>query len=259
MLRVLAGHSAAACDVIEVRLDFLRDAAPRMREIVKASPKPVIATCRRAGEGGAFDGSEKARLDLLAKAADVGAAWVDVEDDVPSADVKRLAGRGAKILRSLHVPALPQQADDVVARLCEGPADAAKLVPLRASAADVVRLLDLVGRNPGRLAAHVANLPFSRYAGAAMGSLFTYASLVPGGLIPTPIPTVWTTLERMQFARLRRGAPLFVLIGADVERSVSPDMLNRAFESLDLPHVALRWSCDDPAPALDAVERFGWA
>src|SRR6185295_18491484 len=135
----------------------------------------------------------------------------------------------------------------------------AKLVPLRASPADVVRLLDLVGRHGERLGAHVSNSPFSRYAGAAMGSLFTYASLRPGGRIPAPIPTVRTTVERMRFERLRRGAALFVLLGRDVERSVSPDMLNRAFEGMGLRHVALRWSCDDPAPALDALERFGWA
>lgn len=262
LLRLLRsdGPSAAAlCDVIELRLDYLPDAAARLPDVVRASPKPVMATCRRAGEGGAFDGGERARLDLLARAADVGAAWVDVEDDVPAAEIGRIAGRGAKVVRSLHVPSLPDRADDVVSRLLEPPADAAKLVALRASPADVVRLLDLVGRRGERLGAHVSNSPFSRYAGAAMGSLFTYASLRPGGLIPAPIPTVRTTVDRMRFERLRRGAPLFVLIGGDVERSVSPDMLNRAFEGLGLKHVALRWSCDDPAPALDALERFGWA
>jgi 3-dehydroquinate dehydratase type I len=257
--QLLAGRAAALCDVIELRLDYLPDAASRLADVVKSSTKPVMVTCRRAGEGGAFDGGERLRLDLLARAADVGAAWIDVEDDVPAADVAKLAGRGAKIVRSLHVPSLPERADDVVSRLLELPADAAKLVPLRATAADVVRLLDLVGRRGEKLGAHVSNSPFSRYAGAAMGSLFTYASLRPGGLIPAPIPTVRTTVDRMRFERLRRGAPLFVLVGADVERSVSPDMLNRAFEGLGLKHVALRWSCDDPAPALDALERFGWA
>jgi len=257
--QLIAGRAAALCDVIEVRLDYLPDAAARLADVVRASAKPVMATCRRAGEGGAFDGGERARLDLLARAADVGAAWVDVEEDVPAAEALRLAGRGAKIVRSLHVPALPERADDVVSRLLEPPADAAKLVALRSSPADVVRLLDLVGRRGEKLGAHVSNSPFSRYAGASMGSLFTYASLRPGGLIPAPIPTVRATVDRMRFERLRRGAPLFVLIGADVERSVSPDMLNRAFEGLGLKHVALRWSCDDPAPAIDAMERFGWA
>ena len=258
LLAILRGPAARACDLVEVRLDYLPDAAARLPEILRASPKPVMATCRRAGEGGAFDGDESTRLGLLGRAADLGAAWVDVEDDVPASEVAPLAGRGAKIVRSLHVPALPDRADEVVTRLLAAPADAAKLVPLKASAADIVRLLDLVGRHGERLAAHVSNSPFSRYAGAAMGSLFTYVSLRPGGRIPAPIPTVRLAVERMRFERLRRGAPLFVLIGADVERSVSPDMLNRAFEGLGLRHVALRWSCDDPAPALDALERFGW-
>jgi len=259
LLRILAGRSASLCDVIEARLDFPPDAAARVGEIVKASPAPVMATCRRAGEGGAFAQGERARLDLLARAADAGAAWIDVEDDVSSAEVARLAGRGAKIVRSLHVPTLPDDADAIVRRLLEPPADAAKLVPLRGTPADIVRLLELVRRHAGRLGAHVSNSPFSRNAGAATGSLFTYASLRPGGLIPAPIPTAWTTVERMRFAKLREGASLFVLIGRDVEKSVSPDMLNAAFDAFELPLVALRWSCDDPAPALDALARFSWA
>ncbi len=258
LLRLVAGPVAPLCDVIEARLDYLPDADVRVADVVKQSGKPVMATCRRAGEGGAFSRGERARLDLLAKAADVGAAWIDVEDDVPLDEVRRLAGRGAKIVRSRHVPTLPEDADALVRRLLEPPADAAKLVPLRGTPADVVRLLGLVRAHAGRLGAHVSNLPFSRYAGAALGSRFTYASLRPGGLIPAPIPTVWTTVERMRLRRLREGAPLWILVGADVDRSVSPDMMNAAFESLGLPTVALRWSCDDPAPALEALERFAW-
>ena len=259
LLALLAAPAARMCDVVELRLDFLADAAARIGEIVRASPVPAMATCRRAGEGGAFAGSETARIDLLARAADAGAAWVDVEDDVAAADVARLAGRGAKIVRSLHVPTLPERADEIVERLLRAPADAAKLVPLRGTAADVVRLLELMSRRGERLGAHVSDSPFSRYAGAALGSAFTYASLAPGGLIPAPIPTVRTTVQRNRLRRLAARAPLFVLVGANVEGSVSPDMLNAAFEQLGLPHVALRWSCDDPAPVLDAIEQFGWA
>jgi len=35
-------------------------------------------------------------------------------------------------------------------------------------------------------------------------------------------------------------------------------MLNAAFEATGPDAVALRWSCDDPAPALEALRRFGW-
>ena len=55
LLRLLAGRAATLCDVVEVRLDFLPDAAARLPDIVKSSPRPVMATCRRADDGGAFD------------------------------------------------------------------------------------------------------------------------------------------------------------------------------------------------------------
>ena len=50
MLRVLAAPAAEACDLVELRLDFLPDAGDRLAELIDASPAPVIATCRRESD-----------------------------------------------------------------------------------------------------------------------------------------------------------------------------------------------------------------
>lgn len=259
LLDALCGPGAAACDVIEVRADLPHDGAARVAECVAASPRPVIATCRRASDGGGFRGTEGARIAVLAGAAAAGAAWLDVEHDVADADVARLAATGAKLLRSRHVERLPEDAGQVAAALVALPGDAAKFVALRGDANDALTMLTLVRDAGGRLCGHVVDVPFTRAASAALGAPFVYAALRPGGVLGLPMPTVLTLRRRDRFDRLAPGAPLFVLLGANVEGSVSPQMLNAAAETQRSRVVALRWSCDDPSPALEAIVRFGWA
>ncbi len=260
LLRLWAMPQASECDLLELRLDFVDDAPTRVAALIAAAPRPVIATCRRAAEGGGFDGTEAARLDLLRRAVDAGATWVDVEHDVPWPDVERLSRGPARVLRSAHVERLPEDADALVDGLLVAPAAAAKLVTTRGGAADALRLLTLVRDHSGRLAAHASNVPFTRYGAAALGTPFTYVTLRRGGrTVAASIPTVREALGRGQLRRLAPGVELFVLIGGDVEGSVSPDMLNHELADAPRRIVALRWSCDDPAPAIEAIRRFGWA
>ena len=69
--------SALRADLVEVRLDSLRDPDPE--RIVAAVGAKLILTCRPASEGGRFTGSEDSRLDLLRRGIDAGAAWIDIE------------------------------------------------------------------------------------------------------------------------------------------------------------------------------------
>ena len=257
LVRVLAEPEAARCDLVELRLDLVPGAAEHIARLVRTAPVPVLATCRRATDGGGFTGSESERLQLLADAVGAGAAWVDIEDDVPDHAVAQL--RGARLLRSLHVQRLPEDLDALVARLLAPPAAAAKLVAHRGDEWEVQRLLRCVAASGGRLCGHVVAHPFSRYSSCLLGAPLAYAALRPGGRIGLPIPTVPEMLDRADLARARTGTRAWVLVGADVERSVSPEMLNSAFRAAGADVVALRWSCADPRPALTALREFGWA
>lgn len=256
LLAVLGGSAAAACDLVELRLDFVADAARWVAELVAAAPVPVIATCRPVRQGGAFTGSESARLDVLRAAGNAGAAWIDVEDDVADADVPQTA---AKTLRSMHVDRLPQDADQVALRLLRAPADAAKLVAHHGDEADVARILDLARFHAGKLVAHVVDVPFTRCAGALLGAPWTYATLRRGGRLGLALPTVADAVRLCDLRRAREGMRGFVLLGRDVRGSVSPDMLAAALAGLESDIVPLRWSCEDVEGALATLERLGWA
>ena len=54
LLRVLSDPEAARCDLVELRLDLVPHAAERLDELIAAAPVPVLATCRRPADGGAF-------------------------------------------------------------------------------------------------------------------------------------------------------------------------------------------------------------
>ncbi len=260
MVRVLAAPEAARCRLVELRLDLVPDAADHVARLLAASPVPVVATCRRRAEGGGFGGDEAARLDVLAAAARAGAAWIDVECDVPQTALGAFGD--ARLLRSAHVARVPPDAAALAAlaeRLLAPPAHAGKLVAHEGDARDTVRLLEVIAAQRGRLAGHVVSQPFSRLASAVLGAPFVYAALRPGGRIGLPLPTVPALLDRADLGRVGPGTRAWVLLGRDVEASVSPEMLNAAFRAAGEDVVALRWSTDDPRTALSAIAAFSWA
>ncbi len=255
LARVLATPEARLAGLVELRLDLVPDAERHVARLVAAAPAPVVATCRRAHEGGGFAGDERARLALLAAAAAAGAAWIDVEDDV--ADLPPLGG--ARLLRSVHLARLPEDLDARVARLLAPPAAAGKFVAWEGGPADALALLHCVARHAGRLAAHVVAQPATRTLSLLAGAPFAYAALRRGGRLGVALPTLRELAWRGVLGRARRGARAFVLLGASVEGSVSPALLNAAFAAADADVVALPWSCDDPEPVLDALAAFRWA
>src|SRR5688572_25739282 len=81
-------RDASVADMVELRLDGVTDVD--VAGALHGRTRPVLVTCRAAWEGGRFDGSEDARLGILAEAIRGGSEFVDVEwrahrDTLPSA------------------------------------------------------------------------------------------------------------------------------------------------------------------------------
>ena len=72
-----AARDASRADLVELRLDLLDK--PDADAALNGRRRPVVATCRAAGEGGRFQGSEAERLAILARALELGADYVDLE------------------------------------------------------------------------------------------------------------------------------------------------------------------------------------
>src|SRR3974377_2480515 len=87
---------------MEFRLDYLSDPVaglPKLKHFLDLHPEAtVIATCRRAVNGGKFRGSAAAQLGVLTKAAAAGFQLVDIE--IQSAEILKaaeLAGLAEKV------------------------------------------------------------------------------------------------------------------------------------------------------------------
>ncbi|MEK7248948.1 MAG: shikimate dehydrogenase [Bacteroidota bacterium] len=69
--------SSRYADMFELRLDLIQE--PPMSMLMSATNKPIVATCRPMWEGGAFDGSETERMEILEATSMLGADYVDIE------------------------------------------------------------------------------------------------------------------------------------------------------------------------------------
>src|SRR5438105_3318816 len=78
-------EAASTAGPIEVRADAVPPDELDLAAVLARRPRPVLVTCRARAEGGLFQGSEEARLEVLRRAAALGAEWIDVEAFAASA------------------------------------------------------------------------------------------------------------------------------------------------------------------------------
>ena len=173
---------AALVDVIEIRLDGLRD--PRIATCIASLPQPVLVTNRPTWEGGQFTGSEEERIDLLCQALQWGARYVDIEllaaPDL-RARVQREAQRlGAQVIISNHdFQGTPNAAQlrATLQQMIDSGADIGKIVTTAASPEDALRILALQEE------AMAARFPLSAFAMGAHGAISRLATLYLGGFM----------------------------------------------------------------------------
>ncbi|MCK8600956.1 type I 3-dehydroquinate dehydratase [Desulfoferrobacter suflitae] len=187
-------------DLLEWRLDsFIHQRGHRqtvqLLSLLSSSDRhPVVVTNRPEREGGLFAGSDEDRMRLLWKAADHGADWIDLEDDVPHDHLAYFQKSNAGLLISHHdFGGTPDQA--TLGRLAENMAAqgarAIKLVTLAQVPQDNIRVLDMIGFGKKHLSIDVIAFcmgplgRWSRLACLLLGSPWTYARL-PGQISAAP-------------------------------------------------------------------------
>jgi 3-dehydroquinate dehydratase type I len=147
---------------------------------------PVVATNRPKREGGSFEGTEDQRLEILGKAVDAGAEWVDMEDWVEEGRLRAPCGLNARLLLSHHdFSRTPDRL--ALRRLAETMArkdpDAIKIVTYAQSPEDGLRVLELIPFCRQELGMEVVAFAmgpmgrWSRLVSPLLGSLWAYVRL----------------------------------------------------------------------------------
>jgi len=195
-------------DLIELRVDYLRNTGLEM--LLNAGEKPLIVTNRRRAEGGRYAGDEKKRLAILQEAADLGAAFVDVEIRTQRSSLREFIKNknGTRMILSFHdfkrtLP--PSKLQELLDRMIRDGADVAKIATFARSWEDNLKVLSLIPYARKRKQAIVAFCmgekgKMSRIFAPLMGAAWTYASLdqrrasAPGQLTAWELKEIWERL-----------------------------------------------------------------
>lgn len=247
----------------EIRLDALTTIDAAVFSLLERVAPQAIVTCRPPSEGGAFAGDERERLQILARAARLGVAWIDLElaaveaGGLPEELVPGGSGK-AEVLVSAHVfEEDPGRIPSLVKRLNRVPAEGAKLALAVRGAGDLLALMDPGLTHPERVVLGMgAAGQISRLRPSAFGSAWTYLSLTPeNATAPGQLD-----LARALDLRLREHvdlAPLALIGGPSVLRSPGPRIYNALLSRLGLPYQYITYPADSFEQALALGERLG--
>lgn len=247
-------HVAGIADLIELRLDYLRDfdftKPDDLALLLAGKPLPVIITCRAVEEGGKQHVDQAARLRLLVEGAKHFADYCDIEA-AHYADVLSLSPDLSRLIVSHHnFEETPADLDEVFDRVTALPAAAHKIVTQANDIADplaVFRLLDR-GTSDGKkliaLAMGTAGVA-TRVLGPSRGCFLTYGSLESERGSAEGQLTCDELINLYRVRQLSRDTAITGIIGAPVAHSASPAMHNRAFAALGLDFVYLPFEVEN--------------
>jgi 3-dehydroquinate dehydratase/shikimate dehydrogenase len=240
-------HNAAKqCDLIELRLDRF-EKSPDLAELLAHKPKPVIMSCRRFKDGGAWQGSEEERLTLLRQAIIAKADYVEIEHDV--ADQIRPFPPAKRVISYTNLQAVPDDIADIYADACRKNADVVKLTTLARTPEEAWPLVQIVARAGQPTVAVGLGKPGVTLAilGQKIGAPWAYAALERGMETYPGEPTVRDLEEVYHFRAINRHTRLVGVTGFGELESATVAALNAGLAHLGLPARCL------PLPVGDAA------
>jgi len=239
---------------LEFRLDYLDKPAlalPKIKDFLEINnASTVIATCRRAENGGKFTGSVTAELDILLKAATAGCQIVDLElesaEALKKSDLQKLRDTGVAIIVSHHNFKETRDLDEIYTRIERFQPDFVKIVPTAKSLTDNVTLMRFIERISDRAAIVAVCMGdagiVSRVLGLRSGSIFTFAAATPGEETGPGQIAARTLVETYRIEEVDAATKVYGVAGNPVGKSLSPIMMNTAFrrETVNAVYLALQ-------------------
>jgi len=274
MAEQIAQAARFGADMIELRLDYLRDARQEsIRELMAAAggfDGQIVVTCRLKEEGGLFDQDEEQRLCLFeAAVAGGGADYIDIEfeawrrsaalrDRIDALRLARPCSRSVKLILSKHdfdqTPADPQGILEDIAR---EPCDVVKLATKANTIVDSLRVLDALRTSATRrptiaLAMEEPGI-LTRVLARKFGALLTFASIEMGKESAPGQVTLSEMRDLYRWDKIGPQTALYGVIGCPVAHSMSPAIFNATFDHLGHDAVYLPMRVE---PAYEAFAAF---
>ncbi len=131
-------------DVLELRLDRFGK-SPDIGEIIAARPRPLIMSCKRAEDGGHFDGTEQERLAILRQCIISKADYVEIELD--AADDIRPFPPSKRVISYTNLSETPIDILNIYEEMKEKRADVIKLVTLARTPEEAWPLVQILAKS----------------------------------------------------------------------------------------------------------------
>lgn len=204
-LPVLLHH--AEVDLLEWRLDLflkyhsLEETFAALTTLSVSPRHPVVVTNRPKREGGEFGSPEELRFEMLHRAIEAGAEWVDLEGWVDETTFQSFQAQNVRILLSYHdFSGTPDQQSlrRLVETMAEKRPHAIKLATYAQTPADNLRVLELIPFGQQQLGVEVLAFcmgplgRWSRLICLLLGSPWTYVQLPE---LTSAAPGQWTATE----------------------------------------------------------------
>ena len=237
---------------LELRLDYLTQplaALPKLRNLLEIHPEAtMIATCRRAVNGGKFKGSVAAELAILRKAADLGFPLVDLElqsaESLKADELRDLYDR-VGIIISYHNFKSSKKIDEQFAEMKKYPADFYKLVSTATNLYDNVLMMKFLEANSAKhemvgLCMGEQGI-ISRVLGVRAGSVFTFGAATKGEETAPGQVLAGELRDIYRIDMVDQATQVYGVAGDPINHSLSPVMMNAAFrrETVNAVYLAL--------------------
>jgi 3-dehydroquinate dehydratase / shikimate dehydrogenase len=241
---------------LEFRLDYLPKPAaalPQLGEFLAANgAATAVATCRCKDNGGRFNGSSAAALEILLKAATVGFQLVDIElesvEKLPKNTIAHLHEAGAAVIISFHDFKKTPDLNAIYKRMEPFAPEFMKVVPTARHLTDNLTLMHFLEQAEDRSSSQIVGIcmgeagVISRVLGLRAGSAFTFAAANVGEETAPGQITARTLLETYRIDAVDAATRVYGVAGNPIGSSLSPIMMNTAFrrETVNAVYLALQ-------------------
>jgi 3-dehydroquinate dehydratase/shikimate dehydrogenase len=225
---------------VEFRLDYLRQPSSgfaRIKRFLDYHPEVLaVATCRRAKNGGKFQGSVASEIDLLIRGAASGCQLLDLELEsvlkLKPKDVERLRTHAALIL-SFHDFRGTRKLDETFKKMQAVPADFYKIVSTANRLYDNVVMMKFLEKQSEKhsMVGVCMGEPgiISRVLGVRAGSVFTFGAATAGEETAVGQIAGYTLRNTYRIDQVDVATRVYCVAGDPVAHSLSPLLMNTAF------------------------------
>jgi 3-dehydroquinate dehydratase/shikimate dehydrogenase len=227
-------NAAPQCDLIEFRLDRLGK-EPDLKEMMEGISKPLLVSCRRRVDGGAWTGTEEERMVQLRTAIINGPAYIELELDIANQIPRFGSTKRVVSYTSLDKPL--SNLEPVIEKAMAAKADVIKLVgptptldaawPLL-STISKKRSIPVVGMGLGK-----PGVMFS-LLGLKYGAPWIYAALEKGLEAHEGQPTVAELEESYRWREIGRETRFVAVAGFGPAETAAVRVLNAGFAHHEL-------------------------